>query len=442
MKRLFTLSLLLLVAFIGFSQSSFDEIREHIWYAHPSYSPYPEDAIKTINEAPKGYTPVYISHYARHGSRYFTDEPSFVRSLKALRSADSLHLLTPFGQEVFAALRAMDDIQRGQYGMLTSLGAEQHKGIAGRMFEKFSSVFKHGAKIIGKASSSKRSTESMYAFVEGLKANAPEMDYELTNSKKVQLIVKPQSSKNPEYTKALQKEYSRAGSSKDTSSWRAEERAWKKTLDFSSMEEKVFTDADKFFRETKINRFSFAYDLLGRVSFGNNFETDFRPLVRELFTDEQLYNLYLYDVYHWYYRRSCMDLKAVRNYVGLSHILVEDFINCTDEALKGNGVAADIRFGHDTFLVPLISCMGFENMQGEKGDIREIAEWYRPQHITPMGGNVQMIVYKGRNAKDILVRFLVNENDATLPIKSKIPGFYKWQDVKTFWTKRIEWLRN
>ena len=53
-----------------------------------------------------------------------------------------------------------------------------------------------------------------------------------------------------------------------------------------------------------------------------------------------------------------------------------------------------------------------------------------------MAGNIQLIFYQKEkgNSDDVLVKFLLNEQEATIPIKTDHFPFYKWGEVKRFYT--------
>ena len=55
-----------------------------------------------------------------------------------------------------------------------------------------------------------------------------------------------------------------------------------------------------------------------------------------------------------------------------------------------------------------------------------------------MGANIQLVFYR-RNAgdKDVLVKVLLNENEATLPIKSNTAPYYKWSEVRQYYLDKI-----
>ena len=66
--------------------------------------------------------------------------------------------------------------------------------------------------------------------------------------------------------------------------------------------------------------------------------------------------------------------------------------------------------------------------------------WYN-YNIFPMGCNVQLVFYKPtggdlRNA-DILVKVLLNEDEATLPVATDCAPYYHWKDVRAYLTNKI-----
>ena len=47
--------------------------------------------------------------------------------------------------------------------------------------------------------------------------------------------------------------------------------------------------------------------------------------------------------------------------------------------------------------------------------------------VLPMGANLQIVLYRNK-AGEVLVRSLINECDATLPIECDTAPFYPWSD--------------
>ena len=114
--------------------------------AGSTYYAYPGPQ-KALTPAPAGEHPFYISHYGRHGSRFLIDESDYAKPLETLEKAEEKGKLTSKGCEVLEKVRMMSDEAMNRYGELTPLGAQQHKGIAKRMMERFPEVFADSAVI-------------------------------------------------------------------------------------------------------------------------------------------------------------------------------------------------------------------------------------------------------------------------------------------------------
>ncbi|MBQ0081164.1 MAG: histidine-type phosphatase, partial [Alistipes sp.] len=69
MKRVLLVLLLTSVYLISLAQTAKEYIALHPQKAWLSHAVYPVDMITSRAETPKGYTPFYVSHYGRHGSR-------------------------------------------------------------------------------------------------------------------------------------------------------------------------------------------------------------------------------------------------------------------------------------------------------------------------------------------------------------------------------------
>ena len=68
-------------------------------------------------------------------------------------------------------------------------------------------------------------------------------------------------------------------------------------------------------------------------------------------------------------------------------------------------------------------------------------KWY-DYKIFPMASNIQMVFYRPTtpNAKgeDVLVKFLLNEEEANVPDLKAVKGpYYKWTDVKAYWENKL-----
>ena len=72
MKRLLTLIISAAFAMTALAQTgnALTQLKADLKKAYGNDYPYPHYNVE-LTKAPKGYKPFYISHYARHGSRYY-----------------------------------------------------------------------------------------------------------------------------------------------------------------------------------------------------------------------------------------------------------------------------------------------------------------------------------------------------------------------------------
>ena len=124
--------------------------------------------------------------------------------------------------------------------------------------------------------------------------------------------------------------------------------------------------------------------------------------------------------------------------------MVDDIVKYADLAIEGkNSASADLRFGHDYYLLGLLATTNFNEikMDYDYSDIDKLAENWQPHKFITMASNMQFVFYRSKKSSDVLVRILHNENDMTLPIESATAPFYKWEDVKSYLNARIASFR-
>jgi hypothetical protein len=55
-----------------------------------------------------------------------------------------------------------------------------------------------------------------------------------------------------------------------------------------------------------------------------------------------------------------------------------------------------------------------------------------------MAGNIQLIFFRKQGSDDILVKFLMNENETSIPIDTDLYPFYHWSDVSRYYRKMLK----
>ena len=441
MKKIIYIAVVVLLLSVGVAsaQTTREEIDMHPHIAMATQSVYAAPYFfEPIAKAPKGYKPFYITHYGRHGSRYESQERYRKFLHDVFHIADSLNLLTEKGREVMAYADKVYDAQYKRVGELTRVGFEQHKAIARRMYQNFKPVFSNGAIIESRSSVRNRCIMSMAAFNESLKECEPMLETRMDVSESFQIVLRPVTEYNPLWTPAIEN-LNRSTNNE----WGAHLNKWAANHNFEEALSKIFTDYRPIQAKINSNHFVFTKDLYKRLSFAQNMGWQDRSLLDEIFSPEVRHKLFIYDNYWWFNAFCSTSTKGSREFRALVRPLVEDIITYADAAIEGkNNCAANLRFGHDYFLLHILGVMNFKEIPTEFDitDVEATCEKWRGYRVITMASNLQMVFYKSKKSPEVLVRFLHNENDVHLPIEAVEGPFYKWNDVRKYMLDRLAYL--
>ena len=105
--------------------------------------------------------------------------------------------------------------------------------------------------------------------------------------------------------------------------------------------------------------------------------------------------------------------------------------NVVFAAIDGkNPHTANIRFTHDSYVVPLIEVFGFDGYVAKfDTNISKAVSSAPFNKMIPMAANVQLQLYRNKEGK-VLVRAMLNEADMTLPIACDTAPFYPWEEFR------------
>ena len=103
-------------------------------------------------------------------------------------------------------------------------------------------------------------------------------------------------------------------------------------------------------------------------------------------------------------------------------------------------VQASLRFGHDTVVLPLVCMLDLDGAAVQVENLDELENSFRSYYLIPTGSNVQFIFYRPKKGKqgDILLKVLLNEREAHMPLTTDNWPYYKWNDFKEYYLKKIE----
>ena len=438
MKKTLSLLLLLFAGYFVSAQTSRQEVDANPQIVVSTMTVYNGDLFTNVAPVPKGFKPIFMTGYFRHGSRMESNVEYPIETYEYFKKADEANLLTPLGKKVYEYMIWNRDIHENRTGELTDVGFQQHKQIAKRYYEKFPMLFKGESKMLSKGSVSLRASMSMVAFNEGMKECNPRLNNHMEASEIVTAFIRPQkSAHNKLYSKAEEKEYKAF----------LEEEVYSKRMDWgwrqylSNCKSKLFTDPDKFFAMIDEHPFKVISNIYKRMAFAQNLGVNDLSLVNRTFSADERHIIYKVENARWYYRCASAAHPILANNMSQSRLTVDYIANQIDEAIAGKDAeTAHLIFGHDLNLIPLQAIFGLDKLplyfDKSNENIDYIAEHWRGYKITPKAANIVFILYRNKAGK-VLVRTQMNERDVELPIATDTPYYYDWNEVKKLAYKRL-----
>ena len=409
-------ALLTIISAWGQRTSALQQLKADPRRAYGTDYPYKQTADVKLTKTPNGYKPFYISHYARHGSRYYWSSSLYKELDTLLTVAHQKQLLTPAGEEFRQKfMAAKDELQTG-VSELTDLGWQQHQGIARTMYNNFPEVFEKGGNVLAISSLVGRCVISMSAFCQELVQCNPKIEIREQSSRFTLDGVVPTDGQNPvkhNYPKDLKPRYE-----KNRDMFKGEDKLRKNLLS------RVFTSTEGLpgrkhhIASNLINLYTSLPSINHEGMMGN------------IITDDEMADRWEGDNlggYSWVFGSQYQMIPILKDILKKALAVIDG----TSDRV------ADLRFGHDTCIGPLTVLMGINGADLDPEDPYEVKNCYQSWE-TCKASNIQLIFYRGKKADDILVKCLMNGEEATLPVPTTNYPYYKWSDFLKFYTDRCD----
>ena len=412
-----------LFALAGQGQQVLDIIKQKPAYASCNYNIYPDSIPDNLTPAPKGKRPFYISHYGRHGSRYINKRSGYDIPYKMMSMANDVNELTPTGIRVYKEMNVILEDSEDRWGDLTALGKIQHMMIARRMFKRFPEVFADSVTVAARSTVVPRCIMSMEAAMLELAQHNPKLNITMDASKSTQWYMNHQDPllRKSKLTPQAQKAYDAYIANR---------------MGNSRMMEQLFKNPDVV--KELVDESFFNYYLMKMGLFLQNTHPEFKPYLMELFTAKDFYNMWQIDNVLWYMQYGFCPLNG-GDYPYSQRHLLRQMIADADSCIRLKQPGAQLRYGHDTVLLPLVCLLGINGYDLQTTDLGEIEKrgWWSSS-VFPMGGNVQFVFYRSSPAdRDVLFKVLLNEQEATLPILTDCAPYYHWKDFRRYCLRKL-----
>lgn len=378
---------------------------------------YPDSGLPRLTAPPAGYEPFHIEHYGRHGSRWLLSEGDYARPLLLLDSAARAGAITPMGERLRGILASEAESAKGNYGRLTPLGAAQHRGIARRMVANFPGVFADSARVDAASTIVPRCILSMTNELIEMAAANPRLRVTAEAGKTLQPLLNPC-------------DYDTAAIELKRSLRPVFNEFREKTIDPRRLVASLI-DTTVF----QVERAASARFMNDLFEIALNRQSHSKPPLAEFFTTEELYSQWEANNARWHATTGFSPITEYRM-PQMTAPLVADIIARTDSALADGGNGATLRFGHETVLLPLCAALRLDGLDAEVASLDSVADRWQAYRGFPMAGNIQVALYRHPTLPP-LVKVLLNEREAALPLPADMYPYYPWEAVKELWLQSV-----
>ena len=418
MKKILATALFLLcLSGVCFAQGFKEAIEQDPAKLAGNFYVYDSDAVPAVTPAPEGYKPFYISQFARHGARYCTSEYDAMHDWLA-KAADA-GVLTDDGKAFRKRFESFYKKVKLCKGNLTDIGENQHRDIAARLFGRFPEVFEGPTHVEAVSTESPRVIMSMWSCLSGLQAKDKDIDFSADASAKYASWLQPSLGSNPYYIKG------------GFSSGREAEDAFRayfdSTVPWKEIAGRFFTSADVLKGVLDITPVRFI-EYLHSIVLGTRYCLDEdRDWFDGVFSPEELFQVWkgVSARYFYYIGRYEESKNLMPDYAGftLGHI-----IETADADMASGLTQLRLSFGHDSGVSPLMVLLDADGAGHFASSFEESLD-IMPSYRIPMAASVQFVFYRNAGG-DILVKVLVNEKEAVLPLEAVQGPYYSWSAFK------------
>ena len=405
------------------AQNVREQLKNDLFKAGSNYYAYPVPE-KPLTPAPNGKVAFYLSHYARHGSRYLVSAKDYDNPYNLLLKAQQQGKLSPLGQQAFERVSALRQEAEGRYGELTALGAAQHRQIAQRMYDRFPPVFQDKATVDAKSTIVIRCILSMQNELLQLvknnprlriKADASQHDMYYMNLQDTALFRKRYPKESMDNYKAFCKPY---------------------TIDKQAMS-RLFNDT--LYVRDSVDTYKLNLALFKMASSVQGTELRHHFDLFDIYTHDELLNNWLQANAYWYISFGNNPLNGGQQPFTQRNLL-RKIIEEADSCLRHPNPGATLRFGHETIVLPLTCLLGINGFDRQFTNLEELdANGWINFEVFPMAANIQFVFYRNdTDDDDILLKVLLNEEEATLPLETDCAPYYHWNDFREYYLKKLD----
>ena len=415
--------MLLMGAMTATGQTIVEELMADPNRAAGNFYALPVGKMPKDTPAPEGKKPFYINHYGCPGSYYREMESVYDEPCAVFAKADSLGKLTKLGKDVKKRLELLRNDAKDRIGELTSKGVEQCHEQIRQIVQHFPDMFAPDSYFSGRSVVKNNCIMTAQEAMVYLSSLVQPLTINLTASNKDVRYMNPQD-------KALQAQCW------DSLTQVRYDRFMALNTSNTRLMESLFNDQNFLIKEIDPG-------LLSRELFvlaGTIQHTDLAGhlTLYDIFTPEEILR-------HWkklnakYYitNGACTLNGGTQPF--MQSATLRNMIHMGDSAQNRIPPMAHLRFTNENVVMALACLMELNDCGLQTDDLDSIGDMgWKSHRIAPLGGSIAMIHYRSEvGDPDVLVKVLLNGEEARLPIDTDCAPYYHWDDVKLYYLRKL-----
>ena len=373
--------------------------------------------------APDGKKPFYISHFGSCAAYYLESPKDYEAPINVFVKADSMNMLTPLGKDVLRRLRLIEQDAAHRTGEITVNGARQMRQLAQEMVDRFPDIFVDGSYIDARSIVRNHSIMSMQEFMNQIARHKANME-----------LVMKSSHSNDQWMHVEDKELEADRFNAETkTSYQAYIKA---NSNNKRLWESLFGSIDyvkEHIDTTKLNDQLFT--LAGGIQ---NTPLEGVITLYDIYTPEEI-------IQHW-------RLHNAKNYISYGGFELNggnqpfaqraplwNLLHQGDSIKKLDHPVVHLRYSSRGMVMELICLMELNGYGLKTPDLNQLEkQGWANYRIAPFGSSVQVVYYrKDKTDENILIKVLLNGQEARLPIKTDCAPYYHWEDFKRYYLRKL-----
>lgn len=367
--------------------------------------------------------PFYINHYGCPGSYYRETNALYEEPYTVFAKADSLGKLTKLGRDVKLKLDLLQRDAKDRTGELTSKGAQQCRDLARQMVERLPSMFTPNGYYSGRSIVQNNCLMTLEETMVQLSSMVRPMKINMTTSHREDRFMDPQDKK----LESLRW---------DSLTLDRYNRFLALNTGNARLMESLFTDQNFVIKQVDPEQLSRQLFILA----GSIQHTDLAGHVTlyDLFTPAEIQSHWKKLNAKYYITNGACSLNGGTQPF-MQRATLRNMIHMGDSMMKRPNPVVHLRYTSENVVMALACLMELDNcgLQTDNLDALGDMGWVN-YRIAPLGGSIMMIHYRRDNDDpDVLVKVLLNGEEARLPIKTDCAPYYHWEDVKRYYLRKL-----